>query len=132
MIRRSMRTARHVLAAFAILGLLAPIAHSSVVSVHVLLDAAHEAHGHEADLEASLHGHGHDGATPSHSHSFIAPTPAAHLTPASAPTQALPVDLLAAAPSVQPPQNDPAAHWRDARSGPGRLPPSLLSPILRI
>ena len=44
----------------------------------------------------------------------------------------LPVDLLAAAPSVQPPQNDPAAHWRDARSGPGRLPPSLLSPILRI
>ncbi len=132
MIRRSMRTTRHVLAAFAILGFLAPLAHSSVVSAHLLLEDAHEAHGHEADLEASLHGHGHDGATPSHSHSSIAPQPAARLTPAAAPLAAHPVAMLEAAPTVQLPPGDSTVLGPGVRSSPGRLPPSLLSPILRI
>lgn len=130
--RRSMRNARHLLAAIAILAFLAPLVHSSIVTAHVLLETSHEAHGHAAELEASLHGHAHDCTTPSHSHSSIAPAPAAGLTHTAAPLAAHPVDMLVAAPIVQLPPGDSTVLGPGVRSSPGRLPPSLLSPILRI
>ena len=132
MIRRSMRRVPHIFAAVALLGFLAPLAHSSIVTAHVLLEAPHHADGHAADLEASLHGHSHGGGAPSHSHSSIAPQPAARLAQAAAPLVAHPVDMLDAAPSLQLAPDGSTVLGPGVRSSPGRLPPSFLSPILRI
>lgn len=127
-----MRNGRHILAAIAILVVLAPLAHSSIVIAHMLLEASRERHDHAPDLEAALHGHSHDGATPSHSHSSVAPAPGARINPASIPAEALSVGTLAAAALVLPPASDSAPRGPGARSSPDRLPPPLLSPVLRI
>jgi hypothetical protein len=83
-------------------------------------------------LEGALHGHAHELGTPSHSHGFMAPQPAARLDRVSPGTGAHPAGTLGAVAVLQAEPGGSAAAGPSARSSPLALPPSLLSPILRI
>jgi hypothetical protein len=131
-----MRTARHILAALAVLSLLAPLAHSLFVAAHVLHETSQNSPGHALDhsddFEVSLHGHTHDHASPSHSHSWIGPQAATRLNQAAAFQGADPAATFTATAALRLGLNDSPLRGPGSRLSRDRHPPSLFSTILRI
>lgn len=125
-----MRKSRHLLAALAILAVLGPFAHGVIVTVHLFLEDRHESDGHLADLESAIHGHAHERGSPAHSHSCTAPRAASEIASVVMDPQSTDLPATAWLVSARP-GGSGATHSGERRSA-GPLPPSLLSPILRI
>lgn len=126
-----MRKSHPIVAVLTILAILGPFAQGAITMVHLFLENGHEQDGHVAELEIAIHGHAHDSGSPAHSHSCTAPRAASEcaasmvMDPQSIglTTTALPVPVR--------PVGSGAPGSGEPRSA-GPLPPSHLSPILRI
>ena len=130
--RRAMRKSHPIVAVLTILAILGPFAQGAITMVHLFLENGHEQDGHVAELEIAFHGHAHESGSPAHSHSCTTPRAASSERAASMvmDPQSISLTTTALPVPVRPVGSGVPGSGEPRSAGP--LPPSLLSPILRI